>query len=361
MMRARLGVVLSLLVGCGLLKGPAPDPDVRLPTVHAIAETVPVDSSRDAADDPAIWIDRADPRRSLIVASHKRYGVLLYDLGGALLQSVPAGRINNVDLRDGVELGGRRVALVAGSNRGARAVDLWALDPGTRRLAKVADGRLPLDLDDPYGLCMYQSPVSGSLFVFVTDSDGRVQQWKLAARAGGRVGAELTRAFRQGSRSEGCVADDGSATLFVAEERRGVWRLGAEPTAGPERALVDAVAPDGRLVADIEGLAIWVGAAGEGYLVVSSQGEHAYAVYERRRPHRFLGKFAVRDDPDTSLDGTQQTDGVDVVSADLGGAFGRGLLVVQDGFNTRPRENQNFKLVPWAAVERALQLPPTAR
>jgi 3-phytase len=34
------------------------------------------------------------------------------------------------------------------------------------------------------------------------------------------------------------------------------------------------------------------------------------------------------------------------------------LLVVQDGSNTRPRAPQNFKLVPWSEVRRALALEP---
>ena len=44
----------------------------------------------------------------------------------------------------------------------------------------------------------------------------------------------------------------------------------------------------------------------------------------------------------------QATDGIDVTTADLGAAFTGGLFVAQDGENDGA--NQNFKLVPWAAI-----------
>lgn len=353
------GLLLSGLGGCALLAGPVPFPDPHLPAVHAVAETEPVNTDGDAADDPAVWVDRRDPARSLIVASQKRYGVLLYDLKGKLLQSLPAGRINNVDLRDGFVLDGREVALVAGSNRSDASLDLWVLDPDARALRDVADGVLALGLHDPYGLCLYRSPRSGDTQVFVNDKDGRVQQWRLVARANGRVGIEKLREFRLDTQPEGCAADDTGATLFLGEEGRGVWVLGAEPGDDANtRTLIDHTGTGGQLVADVEGMSLLRAADGAGYLVVSSQGEHAYAVYDRSAPHRYRGKFAITDDLAAGIDGAQETDGLDLVSADLGGVYTRGLLVVQDGYNTLPAANQNFKLVPWSAVEKRLSLLP---
>ena len=43
-------------------------------------------------------------------------------------------------------------------------------------------------------------------------------------------------------------------------------------------------------------------------------------------------------------------------SVNLGQGFEQGVLVVQDGFNRRPEETQNFKLVPFSAVVAALNL-----
>jgi 3-phytase len=52
------------------------------------------------------------------------------------------------------------------------------------------------------------------------------------------------------------------------------------------------------------------------------------------------------------------TDGLDVTARNLGGAFGQGMLVVQDGFNvdsTGRALPQNFKLVPWAKIQSLLK------
>jgi 3-phytase len=52
------------------------------------------------------------------------------------------------------------------------------------------------------------------------------------------------------------------------------------------------------------------------------------------------------------VDGVEHTDGIDVSTASLGPAFAGGVFVAQDGRN--PGGNQNFKLVPWPEISRAL-------
>ena len=56
------------------------------------------------------------------------------------------------------------------------------------------------------------------------------------------------------------------------------------------------------------------------------------------------------------IDGTSETDGLDVTSANLGGAYAQGMLVIQDGYKRLPDGPQNFKYVAWEAVAKALQL-----
>ena len=41
------------------------------------------------------------PERSLVVATDKRSGLLVYDLAGRQVQYLPVGNLNNVDLRTG--------------------------------------------------------------------------------------------------------------------------------------------------------------------------------------------------------------------------------------------------------------------
>jgi myo-inositol-hexaphosphate 3-phosphohydrolase len=79
----------------------------KLALVQATMETQPVDHGGDAADDPAIFVHPTDPAKSAIIATDKKGGMLVYDLTGKLLQYLPDGKMNNVDLRAGFKLGGK--------------------------------------------------------------------------------------------------------------------------------------------------------------------------------------------------------------------------------------------------------------
>jgi 3-phytase len=144
-------------------------------------------------------------------------------------------------------------------------------------------------------------------------------------------------------------------TLYVGEEDVGIWKYSAEPDSGTERTRVDSTV-DGNLTDDVEGLAIYIGPDGSGYLVASNQGADSYAVYERAGDNRFLGIFHVIGDRETGIDGVSETDGVGVSSANLGPGFPNGLFVAQDGRNISPSERQNFKLVPWERIAEAMNL-----
>ena len=87
-----------------------------------------------------------------------------------------------------------------------------------------------------------------------------------------------------------------------------------------------------------------------GYLVASSQGDNAYAVF-RLPGMEPLGRFRVAAG---TFGSTEETDGIDLILGSFGANYPDGLLVVQDGHN-QPAA-QNFKLVSWAAVKAALGL-----
>jgi len=332
----------------------APEKKLAARTVKPSAETEPADSYGDAADDPAIWVDRNNPARSVIIGTDKKLGLNVYDLSSKRLQTVPDGRMNNVDLRDGFMLGGAPTTLVAATNRTTKSISLYRLDHASRRLSSVADGTLASGLEDPYGLCMYHSAKSGDFFVLANDSvDGKLRQWKLVER-NGKVGIEAVRDILVGSQAEGCAADDELGNLFIAEEDVALWKYSAEPDGGDARTAVDKIGA-GRLTADAEGVSIYYGSQGKGFIILSNQGEDNYAVYRREGANEFVGKFHIIANEALGIDGASETDGLDVVSAPLGAAFPMGLLVVQDGRNLMPAERQNFKLVSWKDVIEALQ------
>ncbi len=73
------------------------------------------------------------------------------------------------------------------------------------------------------------------------------------------------------------MVDPRTARLYVAEEDVGLWRFDARAD-GPVEPMKIAAADGKQIVADAEGVAIAQEGDG-GYLVVSSQGDNAYAVY----------------------------------------------------------------------------------
>jgi 3-phytase len=312
-------------------------------TVTATVETDPVPHSGDAADDPAIWINPADPAKSTIIGSDKRGGVAVYDLSGKQLQYLTDGMIDNVDLRDGFKLDGKQVSVVTGGNRRDNSMVIYRVNPETRLLENVAARKITHGIQI-YGSCMFRNAKTEKVYYFGTSKSGDVEQWELFDNGSGKIDAKKVRNFKVGSVVEGCVADDELGHFYVSEEAVGIWKYGADPEAGTTRTQTAKVG-DGHLFADVEGLAIAYGKDGTGYLMASSQGNHTYVVYRREGNNEYVKKFRVGNG---GIDGAEETDGIDVTTANLGPAFPKGVFVAHDGFNDKG--NQNFKLVPLEAI-----------
>jgi 3-phytase len=317
-------------------------------SVKAIVETEPVPNAGDAADDPAIWIHPSDPGKSRVLGTDKKGGLAVYDLAGKQVQYLKDGKINNVDVRQGVPWAGKSADFAIAGNRSDNSIAIYRVD-GDGRLEK-ASGRALRPETELYGSCLYRSAKSGKLYFLLTSKDGVLEQWELFDDGRGGVDGRKVRSFDVGGQCEGCVADDELGRLYVGEEEKGIWRYAAEPDGGEERTLVDGTG--GRLVADVEGLAIWRGRGGTGYLLASSQGNDTFAVYRREGKNEFVGTFRIAGGP---LGAVEECDGIDVTSAALGGAFPEGLFVAQDGKNGG--RNQNFKFVAWGDLARAFDPP----
>lgn len=351
----------ALLAAAGLPERPAVAPPQTMPLVRPTVETVPVETGGDAADDPVIWIDPTDPARSVVIGTQKQSGLYVYGLDGKVIQFLPDGRMNNVDLRNGFKLDGREVTLVTASNRTTKGISIYTLDPATRTLTSVADGLQSTGFDDPYGLCMYRSAQSQKVYVFVNQGDGQMRQWELMPTSAGKVRTKLVRNLPFKTQVEGCVADDERGMLYTGEENVGIWREGAEPRGGPARSMMAAVADNPALKDDMEGLGLYALEGGKGYLIASSQGNDSYAVFQRDGDNAYIGSFRIGADVAAGIDGVSETDGLDVTSMAAGPQFPHGLMVAQDGRNVSPPENQNFKLVSWEQVAKVLGLDKASR
>lgn len=320
----------------------------QLPIIMARVQTDSVAQFGDAADDPAIWIHPSDPEASMILATNKKQGLLRYDLQGHQRQFLKVGRVNNVDLRQNLLIDGQPFDLAVATQRDENSLVIFAID--TKGEVSEA-GRIATDLPEIYGICLYR-PASGGLEIIANDKSGAFRQYGLAHHDA-RFTGQLLRSFKLPSQPEGCVADDRSARLFIGEEDRGIWVMSADAKISTERQMVLPVGP--RLSADVEGLTIYRGSDGA-YLLASSQGNSSYVVLDAEPPYAYRGAFRIGINVDQAIDGTSETDGIDVTSSPLGQSFEHGMLVVQDGNKRLPEGRQNFKYVAWEDIAHALKL-----
>lgn len=325
---------LLFVAACAPHDAVPPAPAVNVP---ASGETAPVGTGNaDAADDPAIWRNAANPSASLIVGTDKKAGLYVYGLDGKVLDFVDAGRVNNVDLAD---FGGRLIVAASDRNDEENArIALFSLDSTTARLTAL--GTVPAGGGEAYGFCFHQQ--EGALHGFIVLKDGTINQ--LALDLSGAPSATIVRTLKVATQAEGCIVDPVRQQLYVAEEDTGIWRFDAR-SSGATTAHAVAKADGQRLVADVEGLAI-----ADGYLIASSQGDSAYAVF-RLSDNRYMGRFRISAG---RYGATQETDGIEIIPGDFGPAYQGGLMVAQDGENAPFA--QNFKLVSWGAIKKALAL-----
>jgi myo-inositol-hexaphosphate 3-phosphohydrolase len=384
---------------CALALSPLP----AVAEIWSVAEVAPTlqtkvltEADADAdADDPAVWVNRADPARSLIVTAVKNGGVRVYDLAGADVQEIlmpEGGRINNVDVVYDVRLGdGSTADLAIGSDRGLDLIRIWRIDgtadtPLTEitapdvgrafpaRYVTGSDATEENPLDDQmtaYGLTLWKD--GETVWIAVTQRTNPVVGiFRLETRADGTAVAVPAHDFRfpaehrgqnltiendddplqdWSTQFEGLAVDYTTGTLYAGQEDVGIWSV---PLAGGEPVLLYETRgsaassfsnPDSVIVRDVEGLAVYYAADGTRYLIASSQGnahgdtpapdapfDNSFVVFDITAPAVPLVPLgAFRVAAADGIDAVQESDGADVIAMALPG-FPNGLFITQDGY-----------------------------
>jgi myo-inositol-hexaphosphate 3-phosphohydrolase len=341
--------------------------------VRPVLETAVPESGGSDADDPAFWVHPEDPEKSLVICTQKKAGYSIYTVKGETLVDVNPGnvRYNNVDVAYAMGVGQEILDIAVFSDRAGDKLAIYAISESAPYLRNITDpgaevifGGEPSE-DTPYGLALYKSPASGKFYAFVTQAaTWKIRQLELIPTTSGTVTWKAVRDIdltggKNDEQAEGLTVDQEAGILYICQEEVGVFKIGAEPD--------DATLPltpvalggkNGHLVPDIEGIALYYGASGQGYLLVSSQGSNSFAVYERKGDNAFIGSFVVVDNG-RGIDGSEECDGMEVVNVPMGERFPKGLLVIQDGRNTNPDgtfSNPNFKFIPWESIAEGMGL-----
>ncbi|TPX54416.1 3-phytase [Powellomyces hirtus] len=354
---------LSLLSGLAILgltaAAPVSGPGVKPYEIVPKRETGPAGLD---GDDPAIWIHKKDPARSVVITTSKEDedgGLHVFGLQGKSLQFVPAGRPDNVDVIYDFEFDDDKIDLAVAACRTDDTLCMWKINKKSGLLEKIPGGsqKTPANFT-VYGSCEYKSAKTGKQYVFINSKTSEYLQYEISEKDN-KLQSKLVRRFMAGNggQVEGCVADKDNGWLFIGEEDNGVWKYDAEPKAQPKGTLVDSVdvANGGHLYPDVEGMSLFYGKSkDDGYLIVSVQGINAYNIYERKAPHKYLSTFTLI--PGNGIDEVTETDGLAVVSTGLNDEFPAGLLVVHDDHKTfangTKAEQTTFKYVDFRDIAR---------
>jgi 3-phytase len=329
------------------------------PVVAALRGTAALPSD---PDDPAIWVNRSDPRRSLVLGTMKTAApdgaLAVFGLDGRLVQLAKGpDRPNNVDVEYGLMLKGASTDVALLTERLGRRLRAYVIAPDGGGVRDVSSNSLSQvlagasgDQGAPMGIGLYRRAADGAIFAIVAPKagprSGYLWQYLLADDGSGRVGARFVRRFGSFSGAgeiEAVAVDDDLGFVYYADEDAGIHKWHADPDhrdAARELALF----ASGGYAGDREGLGIYARGDGTGYIVSADQlpDQSVFNLYRREgepgRPHdhskvvwRFRG-------------GADAADGLDVTSTPLGPEFPSGMFVAM---NSRAR---NFLLFSWATV-----------
>ena len=289
--------------------------------------------TRHDTDDPAIWINPADPAKSLVVGTDKnKDGALyLYDLDGKVVKTVDGlKRPNNVDIATGFLLGGRSVDLAGLTEREEQRLRVFTLPD----LTCVDRGDLVVMQGDreraPMGVALYKRLRDGALFAIVGGksgpAEGYLAQYRVEDDGTGHVKLTLVRQFGAYSgrkEIEAIAVDNELGYVYYSDETYGVHKYAADPDA-PEANRELALFGTTGFTSDHEGISLYKHADGTGYLLVSDQQANRFQIFPREgmpghpHEHPLLKTVAVA---------AIESDGSEVTSVPLGGKFPHGLLV----------------------------------
>ncbi|KAA5532774.1 phytase [Paenimyroides baculatum] len=298
---------------------------------NALKPTVVTQATPHDTDDPAIWINKANPTQSLIIGTDKEAatgGLYAYDLQGKIVNKVyPMDRPNNVDIAYGLPSNGKKVDIAVVTERKKDQIRIFSLPD----LKPIDNGGIAVFADseqkDPMGIALYTNPSNGKIYAIVGRKEGvsgeYLYQYELTDSKG-TVTANLVRKFGNYSGKkeiEAIMVDNELGYIYYADETQGIRKYYADPAKGNEELAFFGQKDFKR---DHEGIALYKTNDKQGYILISDQQANNFVVYKREgendnaNDHKMIAKIPFS---------TIECDGADVVNFNFGGSFTNGMLV----------------------------------
>lgn len=337
--------VILIAFSCGRTTPSSSDPNAVKPVV--VTEQVPYDT-----DDPAIWINKADPAQSLIIGTDKdeNGGIFAFDLKGKIVQSLTihgVKRPNNIDIAYGLKLGSRTVDIAVVTERMTHRLRIFSL-PDMKEIGtglEVFEGETQPGFRDLMGIALYTPPGTSNIYAIVGRKTGPMEggylwQYLLQSDEQGHLTAQLVRKFGKYSGKkeiESIAVDNELGYVYYSDEGVGVRKYYADAAKGNEELALFATQ---NFTQDHEGISIYKVNDGTGYILISDQQANRFHVFTREgttsNPHDHqLVKIV-----NTS---TQESDGSEVTSTSLEEPFQSGLFVAMS-------TNRTFQLYRWEDI-----------
>ena len=310
---------------------------------NAIKPAIITEPVKYDTDDPAIWINKADPSKSIVIGTDKDADGALYvfDLQGKIIQDkVVRGlqRPNNVDLAYGLKLNGKPTDIAITTERMTHKLRVFSvpdMKPVDNGGIPVFEGETEVEYRDLMGISIYTAK-DGKMYAIVgrktgPTAGGYLWQYLLGDDGTGNVKATLVRKFGEYSGKkeiESIAVDNELGYIYYSDEQTGVRQYYADPEKGNQQLAIFGTTG---FKVDHEGISIYKLDGKTGYILVSDQGANRFQIFSREGTkenpfeHRLLKIADVQ---------ATQSDGSDVVNVPLNDTFKHGLFVVMSDDKT---------------------------
>ena len=325
-----IGVLAIAVASCGS----------NVPAIAPVLTTEPV---KHDSDDPAIWINKADPSKSLVIGTDKDAdgALYVYDLEGRIFPEKVVRdlkRPNNVDVGYNLAVGNDTVDFaVTGErlNSMLRVFSVPDMKPIDNGGFPMFEGETALEHRDLMGISLYQRPSDNKTFVIMGRKNGPTEgylwQYLLEADSTGALQATLVRKFGKFSGTkeiESIAVDHELGYIYYSDENVGTRKYYADPEKGNEELAL--FGTEG-FRDDNEGISIYDTGNGTGFILISDQQANMFRIFPREgtngNPHQHdeLGAVKVS---------TNESDGSEITSIPLNDTFRKGLFVAMSDDKT---------------------------
>jgi len=321
----------------------------NIPSISPIFIT---DSVKKDADDPAVWINKKDPSKSLIIGTDK-------DIAGALFVFNLEGKIqtdkvvkglkrpNNVDVEYGLKLQGISTDIAVTTERFTHKLRIFSLPdmkPIDNGGIEVFENETNVGFRDLMGIALYKNK-KGEIYAIVGRKTGPTTgeylwQYLLKDDGFGQVKAILVRKFGNYSGKneiESIAVDDELGYVYYSDEGVGVRKYYAKPSKGNEQLALFATTG---FAEDHEGISIYKLSKKKGYILVSDQGADKFHIFTREgskqnpNEHQLVKIIKVK---------AHQSDGSETVALPFNKNFRKGLFVAMS-------DDRTFQIYRWEDI-----------